>query len=185
MNVGASSTSPKILDIGCGKNKVPDSIGVDFNASIGADVVHSLNKFPYPFQPDEFDEVHIRDTLFLLDNPVHVMEEIFRICKVNGKVVVVQPYFRSVWNHVDPWVKSFGTVHSFAFYDPDDVICKRYAYTKARFSTTKIVFDEYLVKPRLFRRLIIWLANRYPRRYELYLSHLFPLDMITFYLKKL
>ena len=176
---------PKILDIGCGKNKVYGSIGMDFNASIGADVVHDLNKFPYPFQANEFDEVYINSTLFLLDNPVHVMEEVFRICKVGARVVVVQPYFRSVWNYADPWIKNFGTVHSFAFYDPDDAICQRYEYTKARFSTKKIVFDAHLEKPRLIRRLIIWLANRYPRQYELYLSHLFPLDMITFYLQKL
>lgn len=129
--------------------------------------------------------MYIRDTLFLLENPVQVMEEIFRICKVNGKVVVVQPYFRSVWNHVDPWIKNFGTAHSFAFYDPDDPICKRYEYTKARFSITKIIFDDHLAKPRLFRRLIILLANRFPRKYEIYLSHFFPLDTITYHLIKL
>ncbi len=175
---------PKILDIGCGKNKVTGAIGVDFNPRF-ADVVHNLNCFPYPFQPDEFDEVYIKDTLFLLENPVQVMEEISRICKVNGKVVVVQPYFRSVWNYVDPWIKNFGTAHSFAFYDPDDPICKRYDYTKARFSTTKIIFDDHPAKPRLFRRLIILLANRFPRKYEIYVSHVFPLDTITYHLKKL
>jgi len=113
------------------------------------------------------------------------MEEIFRICKKNGRVVVVQPYFRSVWNYVDPWVKSFGTAHSFAFFDPNDSICKRYEYTKARFLTTMISFDDHLVKPRLIRRLIIYFANRFPRRYELYLSHLLPLDVITYNLIKL
>jgi SAM-dependent methyltransferase len=180
-----SMPAKKILDIGCGKSKVPGSIGVDFNENLGADVEHNLNVFPYPFQPDEFDEIHIRSTLILLDNPVHVMEEIYRICKKEGRVVVVQPYFRSVWNHVDPWIKNFGTAHSFAFYDPDDFICKHYKYTEARFSTTNIVFDDHLEKPRLIRRLIIWLANRYPRKYERNLSHLFPLDMITFELKKI
>jgi SAM-dependent methyltransferase len=180
-----SMPATKILDIGCGKSKVPGSIGVDFNENLGADVVHNLNVFPYPFQPDEFDEVHIRSTLFLLDNPVHVMDEIYRICKKGGRVVVVQPYFRSVWNYVDPWVKNFGTAHSFAFYDPDDLICKHYKYTEARFSTTNIVFDDHLEKPKIIRRLIIWLANRYPRKYELHLSYLFPLDMITFELKKI
>ena len=174
-----------ILDIGCGENKVPGSIGIDFNSNIGADVVHDLNKFPYPFKSDFFDEVHIKDTLFLLDNPVHVMEEIYRVCKKHAKVVVVQPYFRSVWNYVDPWVKSFGTAHSFAFYDPNDAICKRYKYTKARFLTTRISFNDHLVNPILIRRLFIYFANRYPRQYELYFSHLFPLDVITYNLKKL
>ena len=40
------NTTFKVLDIGCGKNKVPGSIGIDFNESIGADVIHDLNLFP-------------------------------------------------------------------------------------------------------------------------------------------
>lgn len=175
---------PKILDIGCGTKKVPGSIGVDRISGL-ADVCHDLNSFPYPFQSDHFDVVHIRDTLFLLDNSVRVMEEIFRICKVGGRVIVVQPYFRSVWNHVDPWIRTYGTAHSFAFFDPEDPICTRYQYTHARFATETIVFDDHLNKPRPLRRIIIWLANRYPRKYELNFSHLFPLDTITYNLIRL
>jgi len=166
--------------------KIPGSIGVDFNTSLSADVVHNLNLFPYPFKDDEFDEIHIIDTLFMLENPVKVMEEVYRICKTKGRVVVRHPYFRSVWNYVDPWIKNFGTAHSFAFYDPnDDLICKRYNYSSARFATEKIIFDNHLLNPGIIRRLIIMLANRYPRKYELYLSHLFPLDQITFHLRRL
>lgn len=180
-----NSTQIKILDIGCGKQKVPGSIGVDFNDTLSPDIVHNLNHFPYPFEDNEFDEVHILSTLFLLENPILVMEEVHRICKVNSKVVILQPYFRSVWNHVDPWIKNFGTVHSFSFYDPNDPICKRYEYTKARFITVSILFDETNDNPSLIRKLIIKLANRFPRKYEIYLSHIFPLDMITYTLKKI
>jgi len=174
----------RILDIGCGKNKVPGSVGVDFNGNLDADVEHDLNEFPYPFVDEQFDVVYIRDVLFLLNDPVQVMEEVYRLCKKDSEIVIVQPYFRSVWNHVDPWVKSFGTVHSFAFYDPNDPICKRYEYSSARFKTTKIVFNEGLSK-RWFTRVVTAIANRYPRKYELYFSHYYPLDMITYYLRKL
>ena len=51
--------------------------------------MHDLNVFPYPFKNEEFDDVHILDTLFLLNDPVKVMEEIYRVCKANGVVVVV------------------------------------------------------------------------------------------------
>jgi SAM-dependent methyltransferase len=164
--------------------KIPGAIGIDFNPNLDADVVHDLNVFPYPFDNSEFDEVYIKGTLCLLNDPVKVMEEIYRMCKPGGEVVVLQPYFRSVWNHVDPWIKNFGTVHSFAFYDPDDEICKRYEYSTARFKTTSIRFNEGL-PGGMMKHLVVMLANRFPRKYELYLSHLFPLDIITFYLKKL
>ena len=174
----------KKLDIGCGNKKVPGAIGIDFNPNLDADVVHDLNIFPYPFDDGEFDEVHILGTLFLLNDSVKVMEEVYRICKLGAHVVVLQPYFRSVWNYVDPWVKNFGTVHSFAFYDPDDAICKRYESSTARFKTLSIRFNEGLPLG-VIKRLVVAFANRFPRKYELYLSHLFPLDIITFHLKKL
>lgn len=174
----------KILDIGCGKKKVPGAIGIDFNGNLEADVVHDLNVFPYPFNDEEFNEVHILGTLFLLNDSVKVMEEIYRVCKTGGEVVVVQPYFRSVWNYVDPWIKNFGTVHSFAFYDPDDPICKRYEYSSARFKTTKITFNEGLHK-RWLTKLVMAFANKYPKKYELYFSHFYPLDLITYKLKRI
>lgn len=75
----------KILDIGCGTSKVCGAVGIDFNAYPGVDVVHDLNSFPYPFDDGEFDEVCIRDTLFLLRDPVKVMEEIYRVLKRGGR----------------------------------------------------------------------------------------------------
>ena len=186
----------KILDIGCGKEKVPGAIGVDFNTSFSADVIHDLNLFPYPFKDEEFDKIHISNTLFLLENPIKVMEEIFRICKPNGLVVVIQPYFRSSWSYVDPMVKNFATVYSFTFYDPDNPICLRYNYSSARFATEKIIFDDHLhgkifqggnsrFSPGIIRKFITMLANKYPRMYEASLSHFFPLDQISFLLRRL
>ena len=174
----------RILDIGCGKSKVQGAVGVDFKAYLGVDVVHDLNNFPYPFDEGEFDKIYIFDTLFLLDDPLKVMEEVYRICKSGGDVVVMQPYFRSVWNYVDPWVKNFATVHSFAFYDPDDPICSRYEYSSARFYTTRIIFNEGLRNRRWLTRIVTAVANKYPRQYEIYLSHFYPLATISYYLKR-
>jgi SAM-dependent methyltransferase len=180
-----SDNEIKILDIGCGNRKVPGAIGIDFNNTLDADIVHNLNKFPYPFKDDEFDEVFIGGTLCLLDNAILVMEEVHRVCKKHAKIKIVQPYFRSVWNFADPWIKNFGTVHSFAFYDPDDPICTRYMYTSARFKTVSITFDEYLDNPSIIRKIVIKFATRFPRKYELYLSHFFPLNNIIYQLIKL
>jgi ubiquinone/menaquinone biosynthesis C-methylase UbiE len=174
-----------ILDVGCGTSKIEESIGIDSNPEVGADVIHDLDTFPYPFENEYFDKVFIRSTLFLLSDPVKVMEEIYRISKPGAEIVVVQPYFRSVWNFVDPYVKSFGTVHSFAFYDPKDPICNRYKYSKARFTVEAIKFDEHLEKKGWLKRILVSFAEKMPRRYEMYLSHIFPLDMITYYLVKI
>ncbi|MEI6096398.1 MAG: class I SAM-dependent methyltransferase, partial [Gammaproteobacteria bacterium] len=61
----------------------------------------------------------------------------------------------------------------------------RYDYIDTRFKVLKIVFNEGLEKGSLLSRFIVWLANINPHRYETYLSHLYPLDQISFHLKKI
>lgn len=174
----------KILDLGCGKKKREGSIGVDYSDRHNADIVHNLNVFPYPLRSEEFDEIYLDNVLEHLDDPMRVMEEVHRIGKPGGLVKVIAPYFRSVWAFIDPTHKHFFTVDSFAYYDPDHVICQRYDYVKTRFKVERIVFNETLPS-RGLKRGIVKIANRWPHRYEYYLSHLIPLDDITYYLRKI
>jgi predicted SAM-dependent methyltransferase len=175
---------PLILDLGCGNKKRLGAVGVDFNDRTVADVLHDLNMFPYPFEDASVDYVYLDNTLEHLDNVVRVMEEIYRIVKPGGTVKVIVPYFRSLWAFIDPTHRHFFTVNSFAFYDPTHVICQRYDYTLARFKTEKILFNETL-KSSLFKHIMVLIANRWPWRYEYHLSHLYPLDDITYYLRRL
>lgn len=173
----------KILDLGCGKKKREGAIGVDFSNRHDADVIHDLNVFPYPFDGDSIDEIFIDNVLEHLDEPLKVMEELHRICKPNGLVKVIVPYFRSVWAFIDPTHKHYFTVDSFAYYDPRHIICQRYDYTPARFFIEKITFNETL-KSRWSKKLMVSFANKFPNKYENYLSHLYPLDDISYFLKK-
>lgn len=173
----------KILDLGCGKKKRDGAIGVDYSDQHNADIIHDLNVFPYPFESDSIDQVYLDNVLEHLDKPIRVMEEVHRITKEGGIVKVIVPYFRSVWAYIDPTHKTFYTVDSFAYYDPRHSICQRYDYTKARFIVEKIVFNETL-QNRWTKKIVIMFANKYPNRYETYLSHFYPLDDITYYLKK-
>jgi len=175
---------PRILDLGCGKKKRRGALGVDFNKKSDADVIHDLNVFPYPLEGAAFDEIYIDNTLEHLDDVIRVMEEVYRLCRVGGAVVIIVPYFRSVWAALDPTHKHSFTVNSFAYFDPDDPLCERYAYSQARFKIEKIVFNEALAN-RWTKRLALKFANKWPSRYEYYFSHFYPLDDLTFYLRKL
>jgi predicted SAM-dependent methyltransferase len=173
-----------VLDLGCGKKKRAGSIGVDWSDRHDADVVHDLNIFPYRFDEQTIDKIYIDNTLEHLESPLSVMEELYRIVKPGGVVKVIVPYFRSVSAFIDPTHKHFFTVESFSYYDPDHVICKRYDYTLSRFKAEKIVFHEYL-NSGLIKRLIVIIANKWPLKYESYLSNLIPLDEISYYLRRL
>tara|TARA_B100001093_G_scaffold493187_1_gene535089 strand:+ start:40 stop:579 length:540 start_codon:yes stop_codon:yes gene_type:complete len=176
--------NPKILDLGCGKKKRQGAIGVDYSDRHDADIIHDLNVFPYPFADNSIDQVYLDNVLEHLDDPMAVMAEVHRICKNGAEIKVIVPYFRSVWAFIDPTHQHFFTVDSFAYYDPDHVICQRYDYVKTRFKVKLVVFNETL-PARWFKKIIIKVANRWPNRYETYLSHLFPLDDITYYLRKI
>ncbi len=174
----------RVLDLGCGNKKRAGAVGIDFNSRTAADIVHNLNEFPYPLADASFDEIYLDNTLEHLDRPVRVMEELHRICAPGGRAIVIVPYFRSVWAAIDPTHQHTFSVDSFAYYDPDHIICQRYDYTLARYKVERVVFNETLVM-RWPTRAVRWLANRWPWKYEYHLSHLFPLDDITFYLRRL
>ena len=111
------------------------------------------------------------------------MEEVNRICSKGATVKIIVPYFRSVWAFIDPTHKNFFTVDSFSYFDPRHPISQRYDYTLAKFYVEDIIFNETLPN-RFFKKVLIFIANKYPNKYEYYFSHLFPLDDITYYLKK-
>lgn len=173
----------RVLDLGCGNKKREGAVGVDHNSRTAADVIHDLNVFPYPLEDSSFDEIVLDNTLEHLDNVIRVMEEVHRICKPGGTIKVIVPYFRSIWASIDPTHQHFFTVDSFNYFDPDHITCQRYDYTLARFKLEKVVFNETLVNGSI-KKLFLKIANRWPRGYEYYLSHLFPLDDITFYLRR-
>ena len=63
----------KLLVLGCGKKERPGNpedtiITVDVNENVDADVVHNLDIYPWPFQDDEFDVVHLDNVLEHLED---------------------------------------------------------------------------------------------------------------------
>lgn len=173
---------PAVLDFGCGNRKRPGSVGIDVNPRTDADVVHDLDVFPYPFADSTFDEVYADNVLEHLEKPVRVMEELHRITKPGASVKVIVPYFRSLWAYIDPTHRHFFTVDSFTYYDPDHENSRLYNYSTTHFRIERVVFNEN-IRRGFFTGLVRSLANRLPRHYELYLSHLYPLDDITYYLR--
>ena len=173
-----------ILDLGCGNKKTPGSIGIDINPLSDADVIHDLNSLPYPFEDSSFDEIIADNVLEHLDNVIQIMEELSRISRNGAIIKVYVPYFRSHWACIDPTHRHFFTVDSFAYFDPDHIISKLYKYSNSRFKVEKVLFNER-IKNGFIKSALVKIANRWPTRYESYLSQLFPLDELTFYLVNL
>ncbi len=172
------------IDFGCGQKKKEGYIGVDMRQLPGVDIVHDMNNAPYPFADSVADQILMDNVLEHLDDPLRVMEEIYRISADGGQVVVSVPYFRSFYAVIDPTHKNFFGVWWFNYFDPSHQFHSRYGYTTAQYRLDRLEFDrEYKnASPRFHHNLLIKFAEKYPYSYEANISHLFPLNSLTFYL---
>jgi len=82
----------KVLDLGCGTQKVPRSIGVDFSAHCAADVVHNLDSTPYPFQESSIDAIYLNHCIEHLDDPKRTLEECLRIARTGAYIYITVPH---------------------------------------------------------------------------------------------
>ena len=123
---------PIIINLGCGKTRIPDSIGVDCIKIPGfVDVVQDLNTTPYSFSDDYADEIHFYHVLEHLDNPVAKLEEIHRILKPGGILYMRVPHFSSNGAFTDITHKRPFSYFSFDIFEGD--VPHSY-YSKVRFN---------------------------------------------------
>ena len=86
-------TAPKILDVGCGTNKYPGAIGLDYNPRTDADVIHDLGVTPYPFPDNEFDLVVSFHVVEHVPDVMGFITELHRITKPGGRIRLVCPHY--------------------------------------------------------------------------------------------
>lgn len=124
-----------IINLGCGRTRIPGSTGVDQVLIPGfVDVVHNLNELPYPFEDNTADEIHFYHVIEHLDDPIKKLEEIHRILKPGGVLHLRCPHFSSNGAFTDITHKRPFSVFSFDVFEKGSY---HSFYTKARFSILK------------------------------------------------
>ncbi len=174
------------LDLGCGTDRQPGAVGVDRNPRARPDVLADLDRPPYPFADDSFDEILLDNVLEHLGDVPAVLTEVHRIARPEALVTVVVPYFRSRWSAIDPTHRHQFSVDSMGYFDRAHPYFERYRYVDVGFSVTSVAFNENVApegRGAWLRRAVVRVANRQPERYEQWLSPLLPLDTLTFRLR--
>lgn len=118
----------RILDVGCGINKAPGSIGIDRNPASAADVLCDLDRFPYPFRDNSFDRLEAVHVIEHVSDVIRTMEEFHRLVRPGGRIRVVTPHYTDFSSYCDPthrWhlnsfsFRYFGENHGgFGYYSP-------------------------------------------------------------------
>ena len=90
------------LDIGCGPNKRPGSVGVDIHPYPGVDVVTDLNQTPWPLEAGRFDRIVCSHVIEHVADLVVFFRELHRVARPGALVEVVTPHFSSIDSWTDP-----------------------------------------------------------------------------------
>lgn len=109
----------KILDLGCGENKVEGAIGLDNVHLDGVDIIHDLLNFPYPIENESFDVIYIRHVIehFDIEDINQILNECHRILKLNGNLMISVPHAFSLAAFTDISHKSYFTFNSGKYWD--------------------------------------------------------------------
>ena len=148
----------RILDVGCGINKYPGSIGIDRNAGTRADVLAELDHFPYPFRDSQFDQVRAIHVIEHVADVIRTMEEFARLARPGGRIVLSTPHYTDFSSFCDPTHRWHLNSFSFRYFGADNAGYGYYSRVRLR---------EISVRLKL---LALWrwlgfefLVNRFPR----------------------
>jgi SAM-dependent methyltransferase len=164
----------KKLNLGCGKKIKKGWINLDIKKRVGIDIVHDLNKFPYPFDDETFDLILAEHVLEHLENFTKTMSELYRILKPGGKIIVYVPYYTSpnAWSHPEH-KKAFTYLTFLYFVKGTSVNRAQGCLFDIRFRKAKIrlIFEHGFG----IKRMLGWFFNLFPRAYEnSFLNLIFP-----------
>lgn len=91
----------KKLNFGCGKKILEGYDNVDIQSGEGIVNDFDFDVFPYPIKDNIYNEVLGDFILEHLDNPKKALEEIYRICKSEAKVIIQVPYYNNKGAYAD------------------------------------------------------------------------------------
>ncbi len=110
------------LDIGCGQDKQPGFISIDWRDLKGVDIVHDLEQYPYPLPNETFmlmKAVHVVERINPLDKGfIKWMDEMWRILKFDGQILISTYYAGSPGYWGDPCNVNGCTNHTWHYFDP-------------------------------------------------------------------
>src|SRR5207248_2329501 len=86
--------------------KIPGAVGLDRVNLPDVDIIHDLNRHPWPFADDAFDHVVCKHSLSHLDDFMSAIAEIHRIARPGAIVEILAPHYASDNGNTDPTLRT-------------------------------------------------------------------------------
>jgi len=138
----------KKLNLGCGKDYKQGWINVDI-IHVKKDINYNLNKIPYPFKNNEFEEILLKMILEHIDKPLKVLKEVIRISKDDAKITIIVPHATSYANFTDIQHKTNFTETSF-----NQKFLEEYELEQLRLEKIEFIFENKWKKLIPFKKYL-------------------------------
>jgi len=92
----------RVLDLGCGPNKVEGAWGVDHFSYPGVDQVLNLDEGDWDLPANHFEAVYARHVIEHVESIPDFMRRIHAVCSPGATVTIVTPHFTSIDSWTDP-----------------------------------------------------------------------------------
>ena len=118
----------KLLDVGCRDRKQKNFVGIDSRKHPGVDMVHDLEKFPYPIKDGSCITIKCAHVIEHIKpwNVIQFMDEMWRMLMVGGQLAISAPYARSVGYLQDPTHCTMITEKTWLYFDVTSPLYNHY-----------------------------------------------------------
>ena len=106
----------------------PGAVHMDIRSLPGIDIVHDIEKRPWPVQSESFDKVLAIDVLEHLNDVIGAVEECHRVLRPGGLLFIHTTYWNTKQSFTDPTHKHFFTENSFDFFCPGTMFGDKYGF---------------------------------------------------------
>ncbi len=155
-----------LLELGCGKDKLKGSVGLDHYPYPGVDIVADVTK-GIPLADNSVARIYSKYMFEHVNGIQFVMEECYRVLKPGGRLEVLVPHATNVGSFV-LLNYNFFMYDAFSFFilgEGDGRTTAKFRYVDRRIVFGKMAFWNYVIEP---------LVNLMPRVYENTPLRVFP-----------
>lgn len=154
-------TSTK-LDVGCGSHRLEGAVGLDIMPASGVDIVHDVNKAPWPLPDNHFEFIRCQHAIEHFRDVHSVVREMWRVGRNGAQIEFVTPHYSSYASWGDPTHVHHFALASLPILFDQALGAGKFEVVSCRLKFTGAVLDIfgwliYKASPKQYEKRFAWM----------------------------